>query len=168
MLAVLTTCKNNNNNKNIDNNHYCTKKMWGKVWGVKHHLKNKNTCIEKNEFYKKGCFSFLLLQKESCVCIWDLKQGTRLQNHPGRKVVWDCVEAGRKNPRSKDRGVSEGWRKETTWKSKDDSDPCAWNTSTRSQLSYTNRSPYNIKSCFIVNVVKWHNKETTWSYCWTL
>lgn len=55
----------------------------------------KNTCIENGNilfFLKKRVFVFFH-QMESHVCTWDLNQATRLQNHPGRKVVWNCIEA---------------------------------------------------------------------------
>lgn len=81
--------------------------MMGKVWGLTSRKQEKNNCIEKKkkEFYKKDVF--FLLQTESCVCTWDINQGTRLQNHPRRKVVWNCIEAEKMLPALK----TEGWGK---------------------------------------------------------
>lgn len=55
----------------------------------------KNTCIENGNilFLKKKRVFVFFHQMESHVCTWDLNQATRLQNHPGRKVVWNCIEA---------------------------------------------------------------------------
>lgn len=68
--------------------------MMGEVWGK--HLKNKRKTLvlKMGIFYflKKRVFVFFH-QMESHVCTWDLNQATRLQNHPGRKVVWNCIEA---------------------------------------------------------------------------
>lgn len=100
--------------------------MVGKVWGQTSSQKTqeKNTCIEESSIKRVAFFFFsflFLLQTESCVFTWDLNQGTRLQNHPGRKVVWNCIEAEKRFPALK----TEGWRKD-----EDDCGVGAWDTST--------------------------------------
>lgn len=71
--------------------------------------KEKHLNWGENESSIKRVFVFL--QTESWVCTWDLNQGTRLQNHPGRE---GCVKLHRSReeiPCSKDRGVKKEWMK---------------------------------------------------------
>lgn len=158
MLAVWTTCKNNNK-KNIDNNHYCTKNDEIDMRpNIISKSKEKHLYWKKWDIYKKGvffCFVFFLLQTESCVCTWDLNQGTRLQNHPGRvKLHRDREEL----PRSQDRGM----KRVCEWKEQ--------NRRVKTTVSHT-VNLYSLKplQCYVMlHHQSGKNNTTTWIYHWIL
>lgn len=132
MLAVLTTCKNNN--KNTDHVQY---KNDGVDMRPKIIWKTKENHLLKN-FYKKG--DFLRQKKESCACTWDSNQGTRLQNHPGTESV-EKMQRDRLGA-----SLSKRWEVEKEYQSRDDSGVGArqewdWNTGTSTHtptLTYSN------------------------------
>lgn len=113
--------------------------------------KEKHLNWGENESSIKRVFVFL--QTESWVCTWDLNQGTRLQNHPGRE---GCVKLHRSReeiPCSKDRGVKKEWMKKQNGRVKMTvMRVLEIQAHTHTQWTYTVWSPFNIKSRFIVNV----------------